>query len=88
MMKRFIFVISFVMSLFLMTLKVEALSYTSTELKNRKQCPVYELAKANTDGSITYISCHNDYTSAKASMDTNGERDLIIIQEKKGKNKI
>lgn len=80
-MRKIIFVISFVMSLFLMTLKVDALSYTSDELRTRKQCPVYELAKANTDGSITSISCHNDYTSAKASMDTNSERDLIIIQE-------
>lgn len=80
-MRKIIFVISFVMSLFLMTLNVKALSYTDNALKTRKQCTKYELAKANSDGSITHISCHNDYTSAKTAMDTNTERDLIIINE-------
>ena len=69
------------MSLFLMTSRVSALSYASDELKTRKQCPKYELAKANTDGTLTHISCHDDYTSAKTSMDTNTEKDLIIINE-------
>ena len=81
MMKKIFIIVSFIMSLFLMTLKVEALSYTDTALTTRKQCSKYELAKANTDGSITSISCHNDYTSAKTAMDTNSERDLIIINE-------
>ena len=80
-MRKIIFVISFVMSLFLMTLNTKALSYTDNALKTRKQCSKYELAKANSDGSITHLSCHNDYTSAKTAMDTNSERDLIIINE-------
>ena len=79
--KIIILIVSFVMSLFLMTSRVSALSYASDELKTRKQCPKYELAKANTDGTLTHISCHDDYTSAKTSMDTNTEKDLIIINE-------
>ena len=80
-MRKIIFVISFIMSLFLMTLNTRALSYTDNALKTRKQCTKYELAKANSDGSITTITCHDTYDSAKASMDTNSERDLIIINE-------
>ena len=86
--KIIILIISFVMSLFLMTSKVNALSYTSDELKNRTTCAKFELAKANTDGSITSISCHDDYTSAKAGMDANSERDLIIINEKNNPSKV
>ena len=86
--KIILIVISFVMSLFLMTSKVKALSYTSDELKNRKQCTYYELAKANTDGSMTYVACYNDYTSAKAAMDSNSERDLIIVNENSNPSKV
>ena len=85
--KIMLIIISFVMSLFLMTLKVNALSYNSNDLKNRKQCANFELAKANVDGSITSISCHDDYNSAKASMDANSERDLIIVNEKNNPSK-
>ena len=87
-MRKIIFVISFIMSLFLMTLNTRALSYTDNALKNRKQCTKYELAKANSDGSITTITCHDTYDSAKASMDTNSERDLIIINESVSVSKV
>ena len=68
--KIIILIISFVMSLFLMTSRVSALSYASDELKTRKQCPKYELAKANSNYTISHISCYNDYSSALNAMNS------------------
>jgi len=79
-MKKIIIIISFVMSLFLFT-NVSALTHDSKELKERKVCSNYELAIAKSDGSIETVTCHEDYLSAKASMATNNEKDLIIINE-------
>ena len=85
--KIMLIVISFVMSLFFVT-NTKALSYSSSELKGRKTCSKFELAIAKTDGSIQSVSCHEDYTSAKASMSTNNEKNLIIIDESVSNSKI
>ena len=88
MMRKIIFVISLIMSLFLLTINAKAYSYTDNNLKNRKVCTKFELAKANADGTITKITCHDNYDSAKASMDTNNEKDLIIINEASSPSRI
>ena len=86
-MKKIIIIISFVMSLFLFT-NVSALTHDSSDLTGRKVCSKYELAIAKSDGSIEKVTCHEDYLSAKASMATNSEKNLIIINESITNSKI
>jgi len=85
--KIILIVISFVMSLFFVT-NAKALSYSSSELKGRKTCSKFELAIAKDDGSIETVSCHDDYLSAKTSMATNNEKNLIILNESSTDSKI
>ena len=77
-MKKRLYLIVFVMLSF--TINVHALSYNSSELKNRKECEKFELAKANSDGSITKVSCFNDYAMAKDKMNTDEDKTLIILE--------
>ncbi len=60
----------------------------SNELKNRNVCEKIELAKANSDGTITKINCYSDYNSAKAKMNESEERDLIILERSNSVTKI
>ena len=85
-MKKVLYLMLFIMLSF--TINVRALSYNSSELKERSICPNFELAKANSDGSITSVSCFTDYASAKNTMDENEDNSLIILERNNNITKI
>lgn len=74
--KKFLFI--FIMLLF--NINVWALKSDSSELINRNVCPNYELALANSDDSITSISCYDTYDLAKVAMDENTDPSVIILE--------
>ena len=76
-MKKYLFVLLFLCGIILIPNGVSAASYSS-----RHVCNNFELARANTDGSITTVSCHNSYQEAKSSMNNSSRDDLIIIDER------
>ena len=67
---------------------VYALRRDSDELKNRKVCEKFELANANTDGSITKVNCYNDYNTAKNKMDESSDKSLIILERSNDVTKV
>ena len=85
-MRKLKFLILFVVLSF--TINVYALGRNSNDLKNRKECDKFELAKANTDGSITKVSCYSDYNSAKSKMDETEDNSLIILERSNSVTKI
>ena len=78
-MKNKIFKIMFVFIIAFFYINVDALKSTSDELKKRNVCENIELALANSDGTITSISCYDDYDSAKKAMNESTDDDLIIL---------
>ena len=85
-MSKLKFLVLFVMLSF--TFNVSALQRNSSDLKNRSVCEKIELAKANTDGSITKVSCYTDYNSAKNKMNETDDNSLIILERSNGVTKI
>ena len=85
-MKKYVYLILFVMLSF--TINVKALSYSSSDLKNRKECSKIELAKANVDGSITKVECYDDYAAAKNKMNETDDNTLIILERKDSVTKV
>lgn len=77
-MKKLCFVIVFFMLSF--TINVSALKRDSSDLINRSVCSKIELAKANTDGSITKVECYSDYNTAKNKMNESTDSSLIILE--------
>lgn len=64
-----------------------------SEIEGRNACgnQAYELAYANTDGTLTTKSCHDTYPDAKSNMDQASggrEDDLVILERESGKTKI
>ena len=57
--------------------------FAATSYENRHTCSNFELAIANSNGSITSVSCHNTYTDAKNNMNNNNSDNLIILDESK-----
>lgn len=72
----------------LCTLNVNALTRDDANLKNRVMCNKFELAKANTDGTITKEECFNDYNSAKDKMNELDDNSLIILERNNNITKI
>ena len=70
------------------TTNVYALRRDSADLKNRKVCEKIELAKANTDGSITKVECFTDYNTAKNKMNESDDSSLIILERSSSVTKI
>ena len=70
------------------SLNVYALRRDSSDLKNRKVCEKIELAKANTDGSVTKVACYTDYNSAKSKMDETDDDSLIILERSNSVTKV
>ena len=66
-------------------INVSALKSTSSELTGRAVCENIELAMANDDGSITSVSCYDDYATAKTAMDESTDESLIILGIVNGK---
>ena len=85
-MKKVLYLVLFIVLSF--TVNVSALSYNSSELKNRKECEKFELAKANSDGSITKVECYSDYTAAKNKMNEEDDNTLIILERKDNVTKV
>ena len=80
-------IITFLIML-LFTINTNALSRNDSNLKNRNECSKFELAKANTDGTITKNSCFDDYNSAKVKMNETIDDSLIILERSNGVTKI
>ena len=76
-MKKYKYVVLLLVLFFAMP--VNALKRDNSSLLSRNNCAKYELAKANTDGSITNVSCFNDYNSAKLYMDSLNDESLFIL---------
>ena len=70
------------------TLDTYALRRDSNDLVNRKTCEHFEFAKANVDGSITSVTCFNEYKLAKEKMDSEEDESLIILERKNNVTKI
>ena len=85
-MKKLNILILFIMLSF--SFNVYALKRNSNDLKNRNVCEKIELAKANTDGSITKVSCYSDYNSAKNKMNETSDNSLIILERSNSVTKI
>ncbi len=85
-MRKFKYLVLFIM-LFI-TINVSALGRNSSDLKNRKVCEKIELAKANSDGSLTKVECYNDYNSAKSKMDETDDQSLVILERSNSVTKI
>ncbi len=50
------------------------------DFKNRMVCgDQYELATANTDGSLTTVACYGDYYSAKNAMNSSSDDNLVVL---------
>ena len=87
-MRKLSYLVLFVMLSFVFTTNVYALNRNSNDLKNRSVCAKYELAKTGTDGSITKVSCYNDYSSAKKKMDESDDNSLIILEKSNNVTKV
>ena len=85
-MKKFNILVLFIMLSF--SFNVYALKRNSNDLKNRNVCEKIELAKANTDGSITKVACYSDYNSAKNKMNETSDNSLIILERSNSVTKI
>ncbi len=85
-MKKIKYIIVFVVLLF--TLNVNALGRNDSNLRNRNNCEKFELAKANTDGTITSVTCFQDYNTAKNKMNEEKDNSLIIFERSNGITKI
>ena len=69
-------------------IKVNALSSTNSELLNRSVCSNFELALANSDGSITSVDCYDSYNDAKSASDSNSNDNTIILEKVSGSTKV
>ncbi len=81
-MKRLLFVSFFLMFIFLFTDSVYALSAAEVSSRN-SECPVIELASANSDGSLVKVGCYDNYEQAKNIMNTTDNDNLVIVQDGK-----
>lgn len=77
-MKKYLYIVLFVMLSF--SFNVSALKSTDSALTGRNVCPKIELAKANSDGSITKVECYDNYKSAKDKMNELEDKSLIILE--------
>ncbi len=85
-MRKLKYLVVFLVLLF--TFDVYALNRNSSELKNRKVCDAFELAKTNIDGSIEKVECFSEYQNAKEKMNSTDDESLIILERKNNVTKI
>ena len=78
----------FVLIMLLFTIQVNALGRNDANLTNRNTCAKFELAIANTDGTITHDSCYNEFSSAKSKMNETLNNDLIILERSNNVTKV
>jgi len=77
-------IFSILLNLFMPYLSVFAL--TNDEISSRDVCGVnpYEVAIANTDGSLTNSSCHINYQDAKTTMDNHLDDNAVLLHRVNG----
>ena len=85
-MKKLKILVLFIMLSF--TFNVSALKRNSTDLKNRKVCEKFELAKANSDDSLEKVECYPDYNTAKNKMNELEDDSLVILERNNNVTKI
>ena len=79
-MKKSRLLFGLILVLFLFPKDIHAL--TSSDYSVRKTCSgKFELARANNDGSVSYVSCHNSYSEAKTAMNNSSYDDVFIFDE-------
>lgn len=83
--KRFVLVLFVILSLFL---NVHALKSNDTNLTGRKECEHFELAKANSDGSLEKQNCFDNYVDAKNKMNEESNNTLVILERSNNVTKI
>lgn len=54
---------------------------TSLELANRSVCEKFELALANSDGTLTSVECYSTYNDSKKAMNEYESDDAIILEK-------
>ena len=78
----------------LCTFNVYGLKSNSSDLINRNVCSHYELALANSDGTITKKECYDSYSLAKKAMDSdinteeNNYDNEIILERSNGVTRV
>ncbi|MBE6157904.1 MAG: DUF5011 domain-containing protein [Firmicutes bacterium] len=78
--KKRIILFSLFLVLFIFPKDIHAL--TSSDYKNRKTCSgKYELARANTNDTITSINCYSSYSAAKTALNNSSYDDVFIFDE-------
>lgn len=89
-MKKISIFICFTFFIFFMLISInniDVFALSVSEIKNRNECNTlnYELAIANSDGSLSTRSCHESYDLAKTEMDsaTGDDIDNLVILERK-----
>lgn len=75
--KLFLFIIFIFLGVIILPKNVSA----ATSYENRHVCSKYEVALANTDGSITSVGCYNTYSEAKNAMNSNSSDNAVILDE-------
>lgn len=75
--RKILLIFLFVFLIFLVK-PVNALSVD--EIKNRKECPVLELATAKEDESLEKVECYDVYEAAKTAMNNINNDNLVIIE--------
>ena len=74
----------FCMMLFAMSF-FDTYALTSAELASRSVCEKFELALANSDGTLTSVECYSAYNDAKGAMNEHESDDAIILEKVNGK---
>lgn len=76
------YIIVFVMFFFITFINTNAASYN--DIKNRTNCPNFELVEINTSKNISHIGCYNDFESAQSAMNSSGNEYLVVLERTNG----
>ena len=76
-----------ILILFFMSVK-DVYAFDSSNYKNRALCGNFEVAKFESNGTITKVGCYGNYSEAKNFMKSNGANNLAIMTKVSGSTKI
>ena len=76
-----------ILILFFVSVK-DVYAFDSNNYKNRALCGNFEVAKFESNGTITKVACYGNYGDAKNFMKTNGADNLAIMTKVAGSTKI
>lgn len=66
----------------------ETYAYSSKDYVNRQLCGAFEVAEAKADGTLTKLSCHDNFDLAKNAMNKDGRDNLVVLGGNPGNVKI